>query len=244
MIIINTISFAQVNDGGFENWTNSTNLADWVIENDVSQNITDMSEGLSCASLKIGADNLNPKVTTQVALVNGTLYNVSFKYKYVNTNFSGTHSVCIKLVKSGSATTITACTSPTDNNWGTRTTTFTPDQTGDYELSLSTSNFFDEQSFEILIDEVIVNDPNTAGTSNIINESDFNLHPTLTDRYLYFNKDILKTNPIISIFDIYGKKQQVKTTANEIDLSTLIFGIYFVNLKSDRFNTTIKIIKI
>jgi len=238
--------FSQTNlvtNGGFEDWTNTTTLSNWTIENDVSQNTMDRTEGSSSASLKIGNTNLSPKVLTLVPLEKGITYTVNYMYKYVDSNFKGTHSICIKLVKTGSATTTTKCSIPNDNRWNTSTTTFTPDQTGDYDLSVSTSNFFDNESFEILIDKVQIFDPSNLSVTDIITKENFKIYPTITDNIVYFKQIESDANYKIIVFDSNGKKQNVKIKSNSIDVSLLKSGLYFVHYSTNTKNITQKIIK-
>lgn len=241
------LSYSQINlvtDGGLENWTSTTSLADWTIENDVSQNTTDFTEGSSSASLKIVGDSyVNPKIKTQVPLESGITYTVRYKYKYVTASFEGSHSVCVKLDKAGSATSTTSCAIPHDNLWGTSEITFTPDQTGDYNLSISTSNFFGSNSFEVLVDDVKVFDPLSTSVNNADIKDSFIIYPTITDGQIYFDIIEQQGSYKIIIFDINGRKYMPKIESNSIDLSFLKSGIYFINYSTDGKNITKRIIK-
>jgi len=247
LIFYSILSYSQINlvtDGGLENWDSTTSLVDWTIENDVSQNTTDFTEGISSASLKIvGGSNLSPKIKTHVPLESGITYTVRYKHKYVTASFEGSHSVCIKLDKPGSATSTTACAIPHDNLWATSEITFTPDQTGDYNLSIATSNFFGSNSFEVLVDDVKVFDPLSVSINNPNIKDSFIIYPTITDGQIYFDIIEQKENYKILIFDINGRKYMPKIESNSIDLSFLKSGIYFINYSTEEKNITKRIIK-
>lgn len=89
-----------INDGGLENWTNSTNLEFWTIENNVSQNTIDFAEGISSASLSISSNTLIPRIINTAILENGKDYTVSFKLKYLSENFSEQHPIALTLTNS------------------------------------------------------------------------------------------------------------------------------------------------
>jgi Leucine-rich repeat (LRR) protein len=151
-------TYAQTNlvpNGGFENWTNSTTLSNWAIENSVSQNTTIYSEGSKSAQLAISNSTTKPKITALVPMIAGTTYTVKFKYKYVSANYSGQHPISLNISQNGSATTLSSSTFATNNNWTVKETTFTPDQNLSYDLSISLYTF-DAAAFNVLIDDVQV----------------------------------------------------------------------------------------
>jgi len=238
--------FAQTNlvtNGNLESWTNPTTLDNWTIENDVSQNTTDVAEGTSSASLVIDASSQSPEILTQVPLESGVTYNVNYRFKYVTTTFTGSRSVCIRLRRSGSATNITSCATPNDNLWSLRETTFTPDQTGDYDLSLSTSNFFGSNAFEVLIDDIQVFDPTSLNTADFETKPDIKVYPTVSEDIINFEQSGLSENYKISIFDSNGREYYVKAQEHFIDISNLSSGLYFLNFSTDTQNITKKIIR-
>lgn len=83
---------------------------------------------------------------------------MKFKYKYLNNNYSGLHPIALKIFQNGSGTTLSSSTFAINNNWTQRETTFTPDLDLSYELSISVFSF-DEETFDVLIDDVVVIDP-------------------------------------------------------------------------------------
>jgi Leucine-rich repeat (LRR) protein len=150
--------FSQTNlalNGGFETWTNSTTLSNWTIENSVTQNTTNYTEGSKSAQLSIANSALPPKIIAQVPMTAGKTYTVKFKYKYVTNNYSGQHPISLNISKNGSATTLSNSIFASDNNWTVKETTFTPDQNMSYDLSISLFTF-DAAAFNVLIDDVQV----------------------------------------------------------------------------------------
>ena len=239
------VSFAQTNlanNGNLENWTNATTLDSWTIENEVTQNTTETAEGLSSASFLIRDNTLCPKILTQVSLTNGIEYTISYKFKYISSNYNGAHPITMKIIRSGSATTITSSSFASNNNWVSKSINFTPDQTGDYDLSFSTATF-DGESFEVLMDDIKVFDPLSASITDTNIKGNFKIYPTITEGKIYFEQIALERNYNISIFDINGIKYNVKIQNNSIDLSFLKSGMYFVNYLSDKRNIIEKIIK-
>jgi Leucine-rich repeat (LRR) protein len=171
---------AQTNlvpNGNLENWTNSNVAENWTIENTIEQNDTDAIQGFSCASLSITDNTLKPKITSLVPLENGKEYNISYRYKYIDNNYNGSHPITLKIIKAGSATTITKNSFATNNDWTEVNTTFTPDQTGDYELSISIGTF-DTEAFNVLIDYVRAFDA-LVELNNIVNIPDSNFKNAL-----------------------------------------------------------------
>jgi len=147
---------AQTNlvpNGGFEKWTSKTALSDWTTQNNVNQNTADYWEGFNSAMLSITNSALTPKITTQVPLNAGVTYVVKFKYKYLSSNYNGSHPIVLNISKNGSATTLSSSYFATNNNWTAVETTFTPDQNLSYNLSISL-NTLDNIGFNATIDHV------------------------------------------------------------------------------------------
>ncbi|WP_431166137.1 T9SS type A sorting domain-containing protein [Tenacibaculum halocynthiae] len=218
--------FSQTNlitNGGFENWTNTTTLNDWTTENNVSKNNTDFKEGNFSASLTVTNDNIKPKVFIKVPMENGIEYTVTYKYKYVDSNYGGTHPINLKIIKTGSNSTISNNQLATNNNWTTVVKKFTPDQTGNYDFSISTATYNGE-GFNVLIDDVRVFDPNNT-SNDIVTIPDAN-----------FKKALLNHSPTI---DTNGDNEiqvsEAESFTNNLNCSnkniTDITGIkYFTNL--------------
>jgi Leucine-rich repeat (LRR) protein len=161
LMTINT--FSQVNlvsNGGFETWTNSTTLSDWTTKNTVIQNTTYFTEGSKSAQLSIANNTTKPEILAQVPMVAGKTYTIKFKYKYVTSNYNGQHPISLNISKNGSATTLSSSTFATNNSWTVKETTFTPDQNLSYDLSISLATF-DNEAFDILIDDVKVYEQGT-----------------------------------------------------------------------------------
>ncbi|WP_281323037.1 T9SS type A sorting domain-containing protein [Flavobacterium aestivum] len=150
--------FSQNNlapNGGFETWTNSATLSNWIIENNVTQNTTYFTEGSKSAQLSIANSTTKPKITAQVPMIAGKTYTVKFKYKYIGSNYGGDHPISLNISQNGSATTLSSSTFATNNNWTVKETTFTPDQNLSYDFSISLFTF-DDAAFSVLIDDVQV----------------------------------------------------------------------------------------
>ena len=146
--------FSQTNlvpNGGFETWTNSTTLSNWTVENSVTQNTFLPAKGSYSANLSL-TSSLIPKISIPVSLVAGTTYIVKYKYKYLNTNFGGTHPITLS-IQNGGNTSLTNSSFASNNSWTQKQTTFTADQTIAYDLSISI-NSFDAEFFGVSIDEV------------------------------------------------------------------------------------------
>ncbi|MBW4358981.1 T9SS type A sorting domain-containing protein [Flavobacterium taihuense] len=158
LFLASLITYAQTNlvpNGGFENWTNSTTLSNWTIENNITQNTSFYTEGSKSAQLSIANSITKPKIIAQVPMIAGTTYTVKFNYRYINANYSGDHPIALNISQNGSATTLSSSTFATDNSWNVKETTFTPDQNLSYDLSISLYTF-DDTAFNVLIDDVQV----------------------------------------------------------------------------------------
>jgi len=239
------LSFSQTNlatNGNLESWTNQTTLDNWTIENNVSQNTTDTAEGTSSASFVISDNTLKPLILSKVPLTNGVEYTISYKFKYVSSNFNGAHPITLKIIRAGSATTTTNNSFASNNNWINKSINFTPDQTGDYDLSFSTATF-DGDGFEVLIDDIKVFDPSTLSVNDIKNKESFNIYPTITNGNIYFDQVDQVDNFKLSVYDISGRKQNVTIENNSIDLSGLATGIYLINMKTNTKSITKKVVK-
>ncbi|MBP1637967.1 MAG: Protein of unknown function precursor containing a C-terminal secretion signal [Bacteroidetes bacterium] len=239
------MSFSQTNlatNGNLESWINPTTLNNWTIENNVSQNTTDVAEGTSSALFSISNNTLKPLILAKVPLTNGRNYTVSFKFKYVNANFNGMHPMCLQIIRQGSATTTTHCYFASNNNWVNKSISFTPDQTGDYDLSFSTATY-DGEPFNVLIDDIKVFDPLSSSVNEIDGKESFNIYPTITEGNIYFDPLGQYDNFKLSVYDTYGRKQNVIFENNSIDLSELAAGMYFVNLKMNSKSITKRVIK-
>ena len=242
-----TILSAQTNlvpNGGLEDWPTINTLDNWSVENNVSQNTTDTQEGLSSALFNITDNTFRPTITTQVPLVENITYSVSFRFRYLDPNYNGAHPIRLGIIRAGSATTISSNSFALNNDWRLVETTFTPDQTGDYELSISTATF-DGDTFNVLIDDIEILDPNTlsvVGFSNIDNK--IKVFPTVTSDYINLQMDSSINIDSIKIFDLRG----IEVDFNEmndakLDISGLSNGIYLVNVSSDQGISSIKIAK-
>lgn len=239
------LSFAQTNlvsNGNLESWTDSTTLENWTIENNVSQNTTDTAEGTSSAFLSLSDNTLKPKILSQVPLESGIEYTITYKYKYVSANFGGSHPVTLRIVRESSATTSSFNTFASSNNWVTKTYTFTPDQTGDYDLSISIATF-DSQPFDVLVDDVQVYDPLNLSVTDLDTQDNFKIYPTITEGKVFFDGLNQESDFEFSVFDTAGKKQNIKVENKSIDFSDLAAGMYFVNLKSETQTVTKRVIK-
>lgn len=148
--------YAQTNlvpNGGFEKWTSTTLLPNWTTQNNVAQNTAEYWEGFNSAMLSFTNSTLAPKITTQVPLTAGVTYVVKFKYKYLSSNYNGSHPIVLNINKNGSATTLSSSYFATNNNWTAVETSFTPDQNLSYDLSISL-NTLDNIGFNVAIDHV------------------------------------------------------------------------------------------
>lgn len=161
--------FAQTNvvpNGGFETWINSSTLSGWTSENNVTQNTQYYSEGSKSVKLTIANSATRPKILAQVPMTAGTTYTVKYKYKYLSSNYGGSHPISLKIEKDGSATYISSSSFASNNDWTQKETTFKPDQNISYDLSFSVTTF-DDEGFEVLIDDVQVYIQGTEPTTAI-----------------------------------------------------------------------------
>jgi len=158
LLFANFSLYAQTNlvlNGGFESWI-AGSPQNWTIANSVSSS-TDKSEGQYSAKLSLTDKTLAPKVTSQVLLKAGKTYIINFKYKYLNSNYSGLHPIALKIFQNGSGTMVSKSFLASDNNWTEKEISFTPDMDLSYELSISVFSF-DDETFDVLIDDVSVVD--------------------------------------------------------------------------------------
>ncbi|TCN61007.1 T9SS C-terminal target domain-containing protein [Flavobacterium circumlabens] len=155
LLLANFSVFAQTNlvpDGGFDNWTGNTPNS-WTTTNSISQS-TDAATGQYSAKLSLTA-GLSPKIIAQVPLKSGITYTVKFKYKYLNSNYSGSHPIALKLYNDESGSSISSSAFASNNAWTEKETTFTPSSDLTFNLSFSTFSF-DDEPFDVLIDDVKV----------------------------------------------------------------------------------------
>lgn len=230
-----------ITNGNIESWTNATTLDNWTTNNDVSQNTVDTAEGNSSAALTIENNVLEPEIVTTIPLVAGLEYMISFKYKYLDINLGQDHPIVLKVVRNGSATTLSANTVATNNLWTEAVQTFTPDQTGDYNLSLSLATL-DNASFRVLIDDVKAQDAILNVKDSALNA--VSVYPTITSNFITLNNTETIKNIKASVFNVNGA--QLKTVAlnnNKLDFSNLSSGLYFVRIESNTASITKKIIR-
>jgi len=230
-----------VPNGNIESWTNATTLDNWTTNNDVSQNTVDTAEGLSSAALTIENNILEPELVTNIPLVSGLEYTISFKYKYLDINFGQDHPIVLKVVRNGSATTLSANTIASDNLWTEAVQTFTPDQTGDYSLSISLATL-DNDEFRVLIDDVKAQDDILGVNDSALNT--ISVYPTITRDVVTLNNTQGIKNINTSVFNVNGA--QLKTVTlnnNSLDFSNLSSGLYFIRIESDKGSITKKVIR-
>ena len=237
--------FAQTNlapNGNLESWSNATTLDDWTIENNVTQNTTDTAEGSSSASFSITTSASRPSILAKVPLVAGSEYVISYKFRYVSDNFNGSHPISAKISRQGSAATASNNSFATNNDWVQKSFNFEPDETGDYDLSFSTTTF-DEEGFEVLIDDITVFDAAVLNIENSNLTEKFSFFPTITEGLIYVNQSEQFDVSNLSIFDTNGRKQNVQIENNTINLSALATGMYFINLSTNTQSITKRVIK-
>lgn len=173
LFLANFSIYAQTNlvpNGGFENWTGGL-PQNWTIENSVASS-SDVAGGQYSVKLSITDKTLPPKIITQVPLKAGATYIVKFKYKYLNNNYSGLHPIAIKISQTGSASTLSSSAFASNNNWTEKETTFTADSDLLYQLSISTFSF-DDEAFDVLIDDVSVVDVDEPEPYTLIPDINF-----------------------------------------------------------------------
>jgi Leucine-rich repeat (LRR) protein len=154
LLLANFSIYAQINlvpNSGFETWTGNIPQS-WTVANSVISN-ADFASGQWSA--KLSYTTVSPKITTQVPMKAGVTYTVKYKYKYIQSNYSGDHPIALNISKAGSSTTLSSSTFATNNLWTSKETTFTPDADLSYDLSFSTFSF-DSATFYVLIDDVEV----------------------------------------------------------------------------------------
>lgn len=224
LLLANFSIYAQTNlvqNGGFENWTGST-LQNWTVSNSVTQS-TDFAEGQSSA--KLTNTGLAPKITVLVPLKAGITYTIKYQYKYLSNNYGGDHPISLKISQDGSATSISSSAFASNNNWTQKETTFTPDSDLSYELSISTFNF-DSATFEVLIDDVSVVDPNESAAQYTF-IPDNNFEQKLIDLEIDtdgLNGKVLTSN-INTLTSLYVNKSSIQDLTgieDFVNLETLI----------------------
>lgn len=236
--------FAQTNlvtNGNLESWTDNT-PDNWEVQDNVTQNSTDAAEGNSSAHLILDNEDSEPQILAKVPLQQGVKYIIEYKIKYLTNNFNGAHPITSRIIRQGSATTVSNNSFSFDNEWVSKSFEFTPDQTGDYDLSFSIATF-DSQVFEALVDDIKVNSEESLSIDDTVN-TNFTLYPTSTSSKVYFKTNEVSADYSISIFDITGKKHNVKVEKDFIDVSKLNTGVYLLNYKSNTTTLTKKFIKI
>lgn len=243
-IFFTALSFSQTNvaaNGSIENWTDTNTLDSWTIENNVTQNTTDTYEGTSSASFVITDNDFRPLILAKVPLTSGVTYTMSYKYKYIDSNYGGSHPISLKIIRDGSGTSRSSNTFASSNDWTEKSIQFTPDQSEEYDISLSIATF-DGEGFEVLIDDIQVYDPASLSIINLSLKDDFNIYPTITEDFVFLENT---SKPYeISVFDFSGKKQDIKYENKSLDFSPLKPGVYLINFKDEAHNLiTKKIIK-
>ena len=237
--------FSQTNlvqNGGFETWTNSTTLSDWTSENNVTQNTQYYSEGSKSAKLTITNSTTRPKILAQVPMMAGTTYIVKYKYKYLSSNYGGTHPISLKIEKNGSATYLSSNSFASNNNWTLKETTFTPDQNISYDLSISVTTF-DNEGFEVLIDDVQVYIEGSLG----IEDSAFDkvaLYPNPTKDAVNITNILLEKATVYNTLGQLVKSFTLNSgnTINTISLQGLPKGVYYVHLSNKEAASVKKVI--
>lgn len=232
----------QVTNGGLESWTNTTTLDDWTIENNVSQNTTDVAEGSSSAQFVITNKTIKPLISSLVPMTAGVVYDVTYKIKYLDANYNGSHPITLIITRTGSSAFLSSNAMSSNNDWVSKSTTFTPDVTGDYEVSFSLSTF-DDDGFSALVDDVkIVN--STLGTNDNLLKS-IKVYPTVTKGLVSISNTRALEKLNITVYNTNGAQLKTETLKRQqIDLSDLSSGLYFIKIKSLDGAITKKIIKI
>ncbi|MFK7833527.1 MAG: T9SS type A sorting domain-containing protein [Winogradskyella sp.] len=93
----------------------------------------------------------------------------------------------------------------------------------------------------------------SAGTSGSLTVATFNepvnyddqikIYPTVTETLVYFKAANPKLKFTISVYDIYGKQQNIQQDKEAIDLSDLKAGIYIIKFTFKNFSVTKNIVK-
>ncbi|CAL2065121.1 T9SS type A sorting domain-containing protein [Tenacibaculum sp. 190524A05c] len=177
---------AQTNlvpNGNLENWADSTTLNDWTTLNDVSQKTTDSYEGNSCASLKISDTNtsLEPEMKVVISMTAGNTYDIFYKINYINPNdYSNIHFSNLKVNKlenGASSNKLNFSLGLSGNSWKNTGFRFNAEESGDYEIIISTySN--NDKGFELLVDQIrvynaaeVISFPDTNFKNALLNHS-------------------------------------------------------------------------
>ena len=232
LILQSFVLFAQnqVTNGGLESWTSPTNLDNWTIENNVSQNTTDATEGASSALFVITDNTMRPLILALVPMTAGVVYNITYKVKYLDMNYNGAHPITLKIIRAGSGATLSNNSFSSNNDWVSKATTFTPDVTGDYNVSFSIATF-DGNGFSALVDDVKVVD-STLGTDDILLNS-IKIYPTITKDFVTISNTSNLENLNVTIYNTNGSLLRTETLkGQQINLSHLPSGLYFIKLKS------------
>ncbi len=158
LLLANFSIYAQINliqNGKFEDWNPDLTIKDWTIQNSVKRELYYSTKYEFCANLSLTNSTSRPKIIASIPLSAGITYTIKYKYKYVNSNFSGSHPISLNISQDGAANTLSSSTFATNNEWTLKEATFTADQSLSYNLSISTFSF-DDEAFDVLIDNVQV----------------------------------------------------------------------------------------
>lgn len=179
LLFVNFSFYAQVNlvqNGGFENWTNSTTPINWTVENNVRQSTTSYFRGFN--SVILSNFSTLPKITAQIPMKAGVTYTIKFKHKFVSSVYESHRFPRVNLQISNNGNVKYFNGKELDTEWTTCEGSFKPDQDLIYDLNISTSGY---QNYEFLaaIDEVMVY---VAGTEEYTYIPDRNFEMRLRDR--------------------------------------------------------------
>ena len=241
MIFQSALVFSQTNlvtNGGFESWTNSTKPQNWSTTNTVLQNTSDFSEGANSCKLSNSATS-SPEISTSVLLTSGTKYTVKFKYKYLDSNYSGSNPISMHLIKSGVSSYMSSSNFASNNNWNVISSSFTPSATTSFDFSISIYSF-ENQIFNVLIDNVQIYDASATSVEDV------RLNNEVTFKNPVQNELVINSQAEISTIELFSLDGELikKSNTNYIDTSNLPNGIYLVNVKfMNGYNLSKKVVK-
>ena len=111
-----------------------------------------------------------------------------------------------------------------------------------YEVSFVVEGYKSSGSFEFNTLEILVNSDSVSGTDNLINAPELKIYSDTDSGRVSFKFCDSALNSNIKIYDVSGKLvfYQYGITKNELELSNLKSGIYFINVNNKETNYSTK----
>lgn len=96
-------------------------------------------------------------------------------------------------------------------------------------------------SFGCAVDDIVISDGILATAENVLAKKDIEIYPTVTTEYINIkSKEKIKKT---TVYDMAGKKMNVATDENKVNVQNLNAGTYILNLETEKGKTSKKFIK-